>query len=269
MSWHDCASLVEKADPDRFLSAMTAPEEGRAALFPLYAFNAEVARAPWVTSEPALAEIRLQWWRDAIAEIYAGNTPRRHEVVEPLAEIIRSANLPRWPFEALIDARVFDIYADGHLGRPAFDAYLDATSGGLMRLAVMACGDDAAELSGHIGWAQGAAGLIRALPALWAAGRDPLPIAGDLPRQELLNGKMPDAAADAIRAVAQDGLQRLANAQRAAISDSAKAALRAGWRSQATLQAVARDPAAIFSGLETSEFRRKGGLLLRTMTGRW
>ena len=53
MSWEACAAIVEKADPDRFLSAMTAPPEGRALLFPLYAFNAEVARAPWVTSEGA------------------------------------------------------------------------------------------------------------------------------------------------------------------------------------------------------------------------
>jgi len=269
MNWQACAAIVEKADPDRFLSAMTAPEEGRAALFPIYAFNVEVARAPWVVSEPQLAEIRLQWWRDAIAEIFAGATPRRHEVVEPLAEVIRSANLPRWPFEALIDARAFDIYADGHAGRAAFDAYIDATSGGLMRLAVAASGADAAELAGHIGWAHGAAGVIRALPTLWSAGRDPLPIPGGLPRQDVLNGQMPDAVADVIRSIAQDGLQRLQQADRPKLNDKAKAALRSAWRSEAVLRAALNDPAVIFTGVETSEFRRKGSLLIRTLTGRW
>ncbi len=269
MNWQACAALVEKADPDRFLSAMTASEQGRAVLFPLYAFNVEVARAPWVVSEPQLAEIRLQWWRDAIAEIYAGAPPRKHEVVEPLARVIREAALPRYPFEALIDARSFDIYADAHAGRAAFDAYLDATGAGLMRLAVASSGEDAAQIAGHVGWTHGAAGLLRALPTLWSAGRDPLPVEGGLPRQQVLNGEMPASVAEAVRAVARDGLDRLELAGRPGLNDTAKAALRAGWRSEAVLKAIARDPAAIFTGVEVSDFRRKGSLLIRTLAGRW
>ncbi|TNF18762.1 MAG: phytoene synthase, partial [Rhodobacteraceae bacterium] len=61
--WQACAAIVEKGDPDRFASAMAAPVAARARLFPLYAFNLEVARAPWVTQEPMIAEMRLQWWR--------------------------------------------------------------------------------------------------------------------------------------------------------------------------------------------------------------
>ncbi|MEL7216333.1 MAG: phytoene synthase, partial [Pseudomonadota bacterium] len=45
MSWTACAELVRTGDPDRFLAAMTASVEGRARLFPLYAFNLEVAKA--------------------------------------------------------------------------------------------------------------------------------------------------------------------------------------------------------------------------------
>ena len=51
---------------------MAAPVEARRVLFPLYAFNVEVARAPWVTSEPMIGEMRLQWWRDALEEIARG-----------------------------------------------------------------------------------------------------------------------------------------------------------------------------------------------------
>ena len=60
MSLQACAELVERGDPDRFLATMAAPVALRATLFPLYAFNVEIARAPWVTQEPMIAEMRLQ-----------------------------------------------------------------------------------------------------------------------------------------------------------------------------------------------------------------
>ena len=50
-----CAALVARGDPPRFRAAMAAPVAMRRLLFPLYAFNLEVARAPWVTQEPMIA----------------------------------------------------------------------------------------------------------------------------------------------------------------------------------------------------------------------
>ena len=79
-----CAAIVQRADPDRFMAVMAAPVAARAQLFPLAAFNVEVARAPWVTTAPLIAHMRLQWWQDAVEEIAAGKTPRKHEVVGPL-----------------------------------------------------------------------------------------------------------------------------------------------------------------------------------------
>ena len=89
------AALVERGDPERWRAAMIAPAAARPGLMALYAFNLEIARAPWVTSDPALAAIRLRWWLDALEEIYGGRPPRRHEVVEPLAAAIREGDLPR------------------------------------------------------------------------------------------------------------------------------------------------------------------------------
>src|SRR6056297_4029883 len=94
MSWEAggdltaCARIVERGDPDRFASAMAAPVAAREALFPLYAFNIEVSRATWVTAEPMIAGMRLQWWADALEEIAVGGTIRRHEVVTPLARVL-------------------------------------------------------------------------------------------------------------------------------------------------------------------------------------
>ena len=84
MSLQACANLVAKGDPDRFAATMAAPVAARRVLFPFYAFNLEVARAPWVTQEPLIAEMRLQWWADALDEIARGGPVRRHEVTDAL-----------------------------------------------------------------------------------------------------------------------------------------------------------------------------------------
>ena len=87
MSLQACANLVARADPERFAAAMAAPLAARAVLLPIYAASIEVARAPWVTQEPMIAEMRLQWWRDVFQEIEAGR-PRKHEVVDALAPVL-------------------------------------------------------------------------------------------------------------------------------------------------------------------------------------
>ena len=77
------AALVERGDPERWRTAMAAPPKARPGLMALYAFNLEIARAPWVASEPGLAAIRLRWWHDAVAEIYDGQAARLHHLVPP------------------------------------------------------------------------------------------------------------------------------------------------------------------------------------------
>ena len=77
----ELADEVRRGDPDRWRAAMLAPAAARPGLFALYAFNLEVARAPWVASEPALAAIRLAWWREAVDEIYDGRRAAAAPVV--------------------------------------------------------------------------------------------------------------------------------------------------------------------------------------------
>ncbi|MBB5515575.1 phytoene synthase [Rubricella aquisinus] len=272
MSWQDCAALVEQGDPDRFMSAMAAPPAGRAMLFPLYAFNLELAKAPWVTSEPQLAEIRLQWWRDAIAEIYEGRPPRRHEVVTPLAEVITARALPRNLFDAMIDARGFDIYDAPHMGRAGFDAYITATAGNLMQLAVLSLGGDAAarKAAGEFGYGCGVGVLLSALPALYASGRNPIPVAGDLDRNALIEGRMPEPLASAIKPIAADARARIAQARKSSLPGAVTPALLHGWRIEPVLNRAVTDPASLLTDPPVqSEFARRFGFLWRSMMGRW
>ncbi len=200
MSLQACAEIVRRGDPDRFLSAMAAPPDARKVLFPIYAFNVEVARAPWVTEEPMIAEMRLQWWRDALAEIGAGGVIRNHEVVTELAHVLPRDMVP--VLDRLVEARRWDVYKDPFEDAAQFESYLAATSGGLMQAACVALGaklDPGVEV---IGLAQGLANFWRAVPKLLAAGRVPLVGKSGADRADLARralGKMSKARRDVPR----------------------------------------------------------------------
>jgi len=252
----EVAARVERGDPERWRTAMAAPTAARPGLLALYAFNLEIARAPWMASEPMLAQIRLRWWLDALDEIYAGLPPRRHEVVEPLAGLIRDADLPRRLFDEMIAARVLDAEPGPLPDRAAVDLYLDHTAGHLMELAARHLGAGGAALPVVRDFARGAgtAALLRALPDLRARGRDPLP---------------PDTAVDAL---ARDGLAALARARarRDRVPPAAAPALLTGWQAARVLGRAAADPGAVRPGaLEVSPARARAGLLWRALAGRW
>lgn len=248
-----CAAIVQRADPDRFLAVMAAPVPARARLFPLFAFNIEVARAPWATQEPLIAQMRLQWWQDAVEAIAAGQVPRQHEVVKPLAQVM--PGLPLAPFKALIAARQWDIYTDPFADLPEFLAHMDQTSGGLVWLAALALGADPAQeaLVRGIGVAAGMASWLTAAPELAARGRVPLV----------------DDSEAALRELALHGLGLLA-AAKAMDFGPAVPALRTCWRAAALLAQIRDYPARVAAGsLGTSEFQRRTSLIWRVVSGRW
>ncbi len=249
-----CAELVQRADPDRFRVAMAAPVPARLALFPLFAANVEVSRAPWVTQEHLIAEMRLQWWKDAFEEIAAGGNVRRHEVVTPLTRVLdaRGAQL----MLELAEVRSWDIYRDPFDDTAHFQRYITATSANLMLAGAPALGDvdDSAVLD--MGYAAGLANFLAAVPALEKAKRVPLV----------------DGRPEAVAALAQDGLARLKRARsaRGRVPQVAAPAMLLGWKAEGILKRAAAQPQRVVAGaLAGSEFTNNAGLMLRAMTGRW
>ncbi len=249
MSVASCAGLVQRGDPDRMMSVMAAPLAARPALIALYAFNLEVSRAPWVTQEPMIAEMRLQWWRDALAEIAGGGVVRAHEVVEPLAHVLDAEGAAI--LDRLIVARRWDIYREPFEDEAHLENYLQDTSGGLMWAAARALGAEAGESAiRDTGFAMGVANWLKAAAQLEAQGRIPL-----------LDGRP-----EAVARLAALGLSRLGAG---GYDRRAVPALRAAWQTRALLQQARRHPERVAQGaLALSEFRKKGSLLLRAALGR-
>lgn len=250
MSLDACAANVQRGDPDRFLAVMAAPVAARARLLPLYALNLEIARAPWVSTEPMIAEMRLQWWRDVVTE----PTPRAHEVARPLHDLIQSAGLPLDVLDRMIEARRWDIYRDPFEDQAAMDAYLEDTGAGLMWLSACALGaaPEAEQPVRAYGWASALASYLRAIPELAARGRVPLV----------------DGRSQAVSQLALRGLIRLNAARRTGVPRAQRPALLAGWQAEGLLKQAARDPAAVAEGrLQLSDFARRGRLLWQATTG--
>ena len=241
MSLQATADLVAQGDPDRFAATMAAPVEARAKLFPIYAFNVEVARAPWVASEPMIGELRLQWWRDALDEIGKGGAVRKHEVTTPLAEVLDAEGAEL--LDKLVQSRRWDLYQDAFEDVAHFTDYLDATGGGLMWAAARALGASEEQPFRRIGRASALANLFLAVPELEARGRRPLP----------------DGRPVAVRNLAEAALADLVSVSPPKVG---RAASLAGWRAMTLLKRAAVDPVRVANGvLAESEIRRRWSLI--------
>jgi phytoene synthase len=196
------AELVRAADHDRYLSALYAPREKRDALLALYAFNAEIAGVRDRIRDALPGEVRLQWWRDAIANRANGGA-LGHPVADALIATIDRCDLPALAFDNFIEARIFDLYNDSMPTRTDLEGYCGETAGALMQLAAMVL--DAKEapsfagLAGHAGCAQAITGLLRLLPLHRGRGqcfvpRDILAAAGTSPEEFVARGSNAAAA---------------------------------------------------------------------------
>jgi len=252
-----CAQMVEQGDPDRFLSAMTGTPHQRALLFPLYAFNLEIARAPFASREPMVARMRLQFWADTLEEIAAGKVAHDHQVAGPLAGVIHQARLAGEPFQRMIDARIGDVEGAARQTADQLFGYCTEVSGNLMVLAGAALGADKDQRPGlyALGSAAGVANWLLALPRLESAGRGFI-----APTPQVIG----DLASRARKA------QNTAIKSKSLKTKTLYPALRAAWRCGPVLRAAQKTPQkALTGGLETSEFSRRATLLLRSAAGRW
>lgn len=153
---------LKSVDPDRLRAAVFADKAGRERLQLLYAFHYELAKVPELVSEPMIGQIRYQWWRDAVAEIYEGKPVRKHEIATPLAKMLLDHDVPRFWVDRLIDGRERDLDPRPFADLDEAKNYCRETSGLLMQIAVKLLGSDPDEAVLAAGESWGLTGLARA-----------------------------------------------------------------------------------------------------------
>jgi len=213
------AQEVRRFDRDRFVTVLFAPAERREALFGLYAFNQEIARVRELVTEPMLGQIRLQWWRDALDQLFDG-APVAHPVAEALAVAVRRHDLSRSPFDRLIDCRLIDLDDAPPPTLAALEDYAEGTSSSLnvLVMEVLDVRNDASfRAARHVGIAWALTGLLRAVPFHAAARRLYLP-AGlmaehGVEAEQVLSGQTSTGLAKLAEALAQRAREHLARAR--------------------------------------------------------
>lgn len=171
------AAVAKDGEPDRYLAALLSPPAQREALLALAAFSTELSRIPLrIVHEPAMGEIRLQWWRDAL------ELPPELRTGHPVADAVRTAaqghQLPSDLLETLIDARSVLLDATSPLTEDGFRNFLWKAEGALFALGARVVGLPASAQvhagCAAAGQAYGLARLLLELPRMLAGGRMPL-----------------------------------------------------------------------------------------------
>lgn len=257
----DLAADVRAADRARFLSLLFAPEAARPALVVLAAYQLELQRIVGRAREPLAAEVRLQWWRDAIrGEGYGAVSG------VALADGLREGMARYgWPAETLCavsEAHIHDLYADPFGTTNAFDGYAGETEGSLAQLGAMALGVEsygvadghaaartAATAAGYAGVLLVAVRAIATFETSFLRGRtmvpaDLWPEDDDGLKAALSAGTPPESASRAVLALTEHA--RTADTQLHQLAPSVDPAVRPAFvRSFAAsraLRAVGRDP---------------------------
>jgi phytoene synthase len=217
----EVAAIARAGEPDRYLAALLAPAPQREALMALAAFAAELARIPHrAVREPFMGEVRLQWWRDALA--LREDKSAGHAVAEAVRRAARRHELPPGLLGGMIDARASELLATPFHDDAALHDFLHRTEGAQFALAYRVAGagplPDIEAAFAAAGRAYGLARLLLGLHRDLALGRVPLAqtevAAAGLTPRELLAGAADDKAEALVRAHVAQIRGSLAEARR-------------------------------------------------------
>ncbi len=117
-----CLNQLRRFDHDRYLAILLAPEADREMLAAYFAFDAEMMRIPTTVSEPMLADIRFQWWRETLEAMTPTQDPG-HEIAAALSSTFFDRNLSPADLVSLIDLRARDLAEEPFRTMEELDSY--------------------------------------------------------------------------------------------------------------------------------------------------
>lgn len=274
-AYRHCEALVREADHDRFLADLFAPAARRPHLHALQAFNIEIARIGEIAREALAGEIRLQWWRDALAGRAHGEVSA-NPVAAALIDTIARCALPSEPLQTLIDARGRDLYREPVSTLAELETYGRQTAATLFELAghILDRSARVSEVANAGGSAYALAALMRALPAHAVHGRIFIPLETldrhSVRPDEVTSGTAGAGLKAAIAELAGVARERLAEARRGwpGIPSSARPAFLPLALVAPLLDRIERNPDP-FRPVELAPWRRQWALWRAARRGRF
>ena len=102
-----CQEKAAQSGSSFYYSFLFLPQEKREAITALYAFCREVDDVVDECPDPALARTKLAWWRQELADTFAGKP--QHPVGKALLPVIRRHDLAIEQFQEIIDGMEMDL----------------------------------------------------------------------------------------------------------------------------------------------------------------
>ncbi|KAH9992020.1 Squalene/phytoene synthase [Xylariaceae sp. FL0662B] len=174
-----CVEQLRQSDYDSYLIRNLLPKSRQDAYDVFRAFNLELVRLPELVSNPTIGQLRMQFWRDAVKNTFAGKPPKEpimvllHKVLSDLRETAPDSNPNSIKFwlsriintrEKYMDNRPFTNLAS--LEEYAENTYSTLMYSTLAALPVQSMHMD--HLASHIGKACGIVAVLRGIPVLAA-----------------------------------------------------------------------------------------------------
>ncbi|KAI1102598.1 Squalene/phytoene synthase [Jackrogersella minutella] len=172
-----CVAQLRQSDYHSYLIRHLLPKPRQDAYDALRAFNLELVRLPELVSSPIIGQMRMQFWRDAVNNTFAGKPPKEpimillHKVISELAEKGGTTSSIKFWLLRLINTR--EKYMDNrpYTSLASLEEYAENTYSTLMysnlaALPVQSMHMD--HLASHIGKACGIVAVLRGIPVLAA-----------------------------------------------------------------------------------------------------
>lgn len=174
-----CLDQIRQSDYNAYLIRRFVPKFRQDAYDALRAFNLELVRLPELVSNPTIGQMRMQFWRDAVNNTFAGRPPKEpimillHKVLTELAETTDSSpsSIKFWLLR-LINTRAKYMDNRPFTSLAALEEYAENTYSTLMyatlaSLPIQSMHMD--HLVSHIGKACGIVAVLRGVPVLAAS----------------------------------------------------------------------------------------------------
>lgn len=127
---------IEKAAPPGstlYYSLLFLPPGKRRALNALFAFREEVLNVPIECVDPAVARMKLAWWRGELRTLSDGAP--QHPVVQALAANSESRAFPVELWDEIIDGVEMDVFSTTYPDFDALNVYCQKTGATVLRMA--------------------------------------------------------------------------------------------------------------------------------------
>ncbi len=137
-----CAAKLAQSGSSFAYSFRFLPEPRRKAITALYAYCREVDDVVDEVTDPAVARMKLAWWRREIAAVFAGKP--QHPVALALAEIVVEYSLPQEHFDAILDGMAMDLDQNRYQDFATLERYCHRVAGvvGLLSARIFGYEDD-------------------------------------------------------------------------------------------------------------------------------